>query len=770
MNASSKPIVIHAYNPFNPAKDRKVKSVQTGTRLSQSLLRDPALSDYPIVALLNGEPVMRAEWDITTLQEGDIAVFYRLPLGGGGGGGKNPALAIVGLALIVGGSFALAAGASKLLSVSLIGTGVAATIFGAGLLNPPEPPSTDQANQLAAASPSYSLPAQGNSARIGASIPVMYGRNQIYPDFATQPYFSFSDNDQFLYHVLVIGQGEHDIHAVRIEDTPIDSFEEITWEKIEPGGRVTLFADNVVSALEVSGQELRAPNDEGDWIGEFTLNPSQTTASKIAIDISAVNGVYELNSAGELTDRSVSFQVDARRLNDDGEEQGGWITLGTETITAASRDAIRISYEYVLATRGRYEVRVKRTTDFDESTTISDGIRWAGARAFLTERIDYGDLTLLAVKMRATENLSDQSSRRINALATRKIPVWTPSNGWSANTATSSMAWAVADGLRNARYGAGWQDADIDLQGFYELDQILTARGDYFNAIFDRRMSIWEALRLMCRSCRSAGILQGGIFRIVRDRQQSLPVAMFTTRNILKNSFSIKYQMASEDTVDGVSVEFVNPKTWRPQEIAVNATGGTPSNPAKVVLFGCTSRDHARREALYLARNNIYRRKTINFTTELEGYIPAFGDLVVVSHDMPDWGTSGDVISVENGVIRLSEPLDFVEGSTHYIAFRTRAGGLSGAWACSAGRRNDEVVLDGIWTFSATSGNEYTIASDANGNSIRLYFGSREERTHFSFGASGEWAQYGIVKGIKPRGDLHVDLQLISEDTRVHQD
>ena len=35
----------------------------------------------------------------------------------------------------------------------------------------------------------------------------------------------------------------------------------------------------------------------------------------------------------------------------------------------------------------------------------------------------------------------------------------------------------------------------------------------------------------------------------------------------------------------------------------------------------------------------------MTFRTELEGLIPTYGDLVVISHDMPQWGTSGEVLA-----------------------------------------------------------------------------------------------------------------------------
>ena len=80
-----------------------------------------------------------------------------------------------------------------------------------------------------APSPTYALSAQGNQARLGQPIPVLYGRHLIYPDIATQPYQEYLNNEQYLYQLHVIGQGEYDLEQLRIEDTPITSFEEVSY-------------------------------------------------------------------------------------------------------------------------------------------------------------------------------------------------------------------------------------------------------------------------------------------------------------------------------------------------------------------------------------------------------------------------------------------------------------------------------------------------------------------------------------------------------------
>jgi hypothetical protein len=55
-----------------------------------------------------------------------------------------------------------------------------------------------------------------------------------------------------------------------------------------------------------------------------------------------------------------------------------------------------------------------------------------------------------------------------------------------------------------------------------------------------------------------------------------------------------------------------------------------------------------------MAAANRYRRRMVNFRTELEGLIPTYGDLIAIAHDMPRWGESGDVVAYTHPILTYS--------------------------------------------------------------------------------------------------------------------
>ena len=427
----------------------------------------------------------------------------------------------------------------------------------------------------------------------------------------------------------------------------------------------------MVTAPEVAGQELIGVNQreqgEDGWIGPFTANPAGTRATRTGIDVVMPRGLYYANDDGSLGNRTITWDVEARAVDDDGVAAGDWIAVASEGVSANKNTPQRRSYRYTVVV-GRYEVRLRRTNDKISDARAGHEIRWGGLKTFLADAPAFGDVTLLAVRMRATDNLSQRSARLVNVIVTRRLPVWGPETGWSEPQPTRSIAWAFADAAR-AKCVAGLDDARIDLASLHALDAVWQERGDRFDAVFDQGLTVWEALTRIARCGRALPFLQGGILRIARDAPRTLPVALFGPRNIVRGSFRVQYVMPGEDTADAVTVTYFSERTWAPDEIvaalpdSATADGEDSAEKAATVeLFGCTGGTQAMREGLYMAAANRYRRRIVTFRTELEGLIPTYGDLIAITHDLPRWGQGGEVTAVDGRTHTLSEPLQWESG------------------------------------------------------------------------------------------------------------
>lgn len=477
-------------------------------------------------------------------------------------------------------------------------------------------------------------------------------------------------------------------------------------------------------------------------VGPYVATSAGVEANYIAVDMVCPRGLYYTSDDGSLITMSAAFRTDARLVDDSGAPLGTWFTLGTENIAAATTTVQRRSYRYAV-TDGRYEVRITRVDVQNLETRAGHVLAWAGLRAYIPGTQQYGDVTMIAVRLKATSELSQAASRKFNVIATRKLPIWDGTT-WSAPTATRSIAWAFADAARNTGYGLSLADSRIPLADLLTLDATWTSRGDYFDARFDSTVVFWEAAQRIARAGRAKPYIQGGALRIWRDQEQAAGVAMFTPRNTLPNSLNVTYLAATDETADAVEVEYFNADKWTPETVVASLPDSTAAKPVKVQLFGVTGHDQAWREGMYMAACNRYRRKMLTRSTEMEGFIPSLGDLVIHSDKRLSNAQSGELIGWNGATLTatVSEPLTF-SAATAVVYLRKRDGSPSGPYTVVPGALPSEMVFGSAPDFSP-------------------YVGSREERTAYSFGTAVESRIAALVMSSRPSGNT-VEMSFVAE-------
>lgn len=698
----------------------------------------------PYIALVDGKAVLRKDWDIT-IYDGHSVVFIDVAaIPQDTGGGSNPLRIIATLAVVV-----LSYYTAGLVGGGLLGglAGGAVAIAGSMLVNvliPLPGISVSSPKALESPSPTYSLQAQGNYARLEQAIPEHFGRHIAYPDFAAQPYTESHGNEVFLYQLMCITRGTGVMESINIEDTPIDNFEEVDYEIIPPYGTVSLFPAAVEVSEEVAGQDL--PTDE--YIGPYTAVSEGKQANHIGVDFAAPRGMYHVEDDGSLERVTVSAQVEARLIDDDGAPLGDWVVIATPSYGMKTTTPQRFS-EKISVTAGRYEVRIKRTDTEQTGSKWGHDLVWSGLRSYLPDVANYGDCTLLAVRMQASSQLSSTSSRKVNVVATRKLPAWNGS-AWTEPQPTRSIAWAAAYCCKQE----GIPDERIDLAKLLYLDGVWAANGDTCDGRFDSFVSFWDALTKICSAGRCKPFIQAGIVRFHHDAVQSLPAAMFSMQNIVAGSFKINYLMPTEDTADAVQVTYFDASVWRQRRVLAQLDGSTALKPAKMDVSFVTSRERALAQGLYNAACNQRRRKIITFQAEMDGFIPSYGDLLTIQHDMPAWGQGGECLAVDQLdsklLVHTSEPLSWTDGAPHYVAFRDADGSQIGPLVAAENPADP-------WSM-------YVFGLNFN----QLYIGSHKERTHYFFGPGETWGQKALTIAVKPKGMHFVEITAVNDDPYVY--
>lgn len=789
----------------------------------------------PIIAIVDDMPVMRKDWDI--LIEGRDVTFINVPQG------KIfsqilQVLASIALTIVAGplaGIIGGALGITSQIGLALIQAGI--VIAGSFLIQALFKP--DSPDQGPTQSPTYTLNSQGNFIRLFQPIPKVYGRTNIWMDFAAQPWAEFIGNYQYLNQLFVAGLGSVEVEAIRIEDTEIwnevdgynDSFEGVEIEIVPPDNVVTLFAAEVVTSDEVSSLDLSMwgednvtyttpktlstqdtfvfakpgdkiiiktglypgiytivdiPDDrrsltvtpnlgsgeavatgyvyqtsnaielhiDSAWVGPFVINPSSTIINKVQFDIIAPRGLYSVDKKGRYITAVVSFTCQIRKVDSIGEPLGDWITVIDETKETSITNAQRWSFSADI-TDGRYEARVRRVDPESHQNNIIHTIQWGSVRGFIPDDNIFPYVTLIAVRMRATGQLSQQASRRFNAIVRNKTLQY---NGTSyiGPSYNKSIAWAVYDVLTDSVYGAGVSNTFIDMDTLYALHQIWESRGDYFNGIFDSTVSVWDALVSILRVGRAIPVLIGGKISFRRFQVQALPRGVFNTSNIVRNSFQTEHMLVTTDTPDDIIIEFTDERTWKLNEVQCTPEDSLSEKPERINLFGITDRTQAWREGIFLAEYNKRARLAAQFTTELEGRLLVRGDTVIVAHDLYDWGEQGTITNYNDTTKTLTLDKEVSIEANSYILLRNRKGQGWGPIKVNPTSQADQVQLDSV---------DLALVESSQGSISSVW---DDNATPFVICASTtEFKRFTIVSG-SPRGENLTDLVCMIDDPAVH--
>ena len=752
-------------NPFEPRKDFRSWEFPDGGSVWDYIRGAFGANfkefEFPTICLVNGVPWKREEWD-NDVPEGAAVSFVRLVQG----------IEAIIIAIVV----------------------VVVAVVVAVALSPAAVTPSAINGDIPEADPVYNLSGQKNQVKLNEPIECAYGKNRLWPTYAALPYNVYQDNEQFQFSLYCLGHGRFAVEEMRFEATPFQEFDDVEFEIVEPGGKLNLFADNVFTSSTVAGIELFGPNEKEftGWIGNYPANPPYTKTTRIEIDIALTSGLYYANDGGGLSELTVQATFQMRKIDDLGRAIGDWQPLAFTKKTVQKtvpwnqplpEGATPVNngygqfkgmyfgprsytieesipyFERTLATvtpqrytlgadvpEGRYEVRAQRTNNKNTSHRAGNTVRWDALRAFFPSVREYGEVTLVAVKARASNNLNNNAAQRFNVIATRKLPTFVD-NQWTAPVSTRSPLWAFCDVFRS-RYGGRLPDNFLDLDYIQELAAEMEARSIYFDWIFDQRTTVWEAARSIARVARCVPMLDGSRITLVHDKPQVGVSFLFNQYNILAGSLTWSVKLVNVEEEDGYEIEYVDQQTWKSETVLCLVGDDAGINPKLVKLPGCADRTRAYREGLFMRASDVYIRESIEFKTGMEGLLARYGDVIMVQHDVPSWGQGGLVKAIVGNKLILSDPVTFEPGAEHRILLRKKDGSAFGPVACQAGSTDVEVIV--------------------NSALPDFYFDDVHERPGYLFGRANYEAKKCRIVDMRPESDDVVRIKAVTYDERVY--
>ena len=747
----------------------------------------------PVIALVGDTPAIRelGDWDFPL--HGAQVQFRALAMGGGGGG-SNPLQMVMQIAIIalaaaatwyvggLGGTF-LGLGMSFWGGMAGAGVMMLGTLLMGALFQQKLPSGQMGALNAAQASPTYSINANGNQIRMYQVEPECFGRMKIVNDYVANTWTQYIGNDQIGYFVYGIGRGRYDIESLQYGETVFwkdgdfvadTGYEIQDLEFIEPGGKVTIFPDNVVTSDEVSGQELFAPNDEefSGTIGPYTTNPPGTTTNKLLFDFVFQQGIGRYNDQGQLNDYTVEWRIDYRTVDDLGEGTSDWATLAElsyhDPEGKGTPTPQRLTYTYDV-TPARYQVRVVRTSDTTGDGKTLDSLVWGALRAMLPGTYTY-PISCIALSIKATNALTQGASQQFSSIVTRKLPLYDrATKTWSEEVPTRSWAAAVSSVCRSA-WGGRLSDSSIDLDTLWAIDERLQAKGWNYDAYIDGAYLVWQLISEMCQSQCVIPRLVGPVLSFVEDRADRPATFALTPRNIVRNTFGVTYVTYTDETPDDVTVEYLDADAgFQQRDVTAALPESESEEPASLSILGITSRDHAHDVAVAYAAHNRWQRIVVECQTESLGRIINKGDICTVAHPRFKNTAAGAVSDWDESTLSLRLIRDmgklYPDGydGPIYLALSKPDGGIWGPCLIEQPKPTASVVR-------FDSGDYSTLILQGHGSPFEwLRDGKDSLPTTWTAYTAREYQRRMVVDEVTSSDGLRYNLRLLNDDPRIYQ-
>lgn len=536
----------------------------------------------------------------------------------------------------------------------------------------------------------------------GYPLAVTYGRMKSAGLLLSRHVISDGEK-QYLNLLYCAGEGElSKIEDIRINANPISNYKDVQ-EDIRLGTNdqtvIPNFNDNFAD------QSLNYELTES-W---NTQQVQGDACDAIELTVGFPNGLYYSNDSGGADRTSVTLKAEIRKVGDESwqalplanqkgmaghiKRRDAWNFIKTDNSAAntseytgrieeATNNAFYRVFRFDNLEKARYEIRMRCSAKDGKSLRHVNKVYWVQLTQIIYDDFVHPGKALIGIKALATSQLSGTDPKVTWIQERSEVYVFNPYiNKYEAQPA-DNPAWAAYDLIHICRKIGGeyivfgQPHMRLDYNAFKAWADKCKTNGFTFNYIYDTAMRLWDALKYPEAVGRGKVIPVGTRFTCVSD-YQSTPVQLFTVANIKHGSFTEEFQ-GVEARANSVEISFLNKdKDYERDVIPVYGDtydeSDTLTNPAQVELMGCTSLEQAYKHGKHFLRCNKYEIRTVTIEAFTDAIACTVGDIILIQHDIPEWGEGGRVVAVSGQTITLDKEVSVQPGKNYQLLIRSNA-------------------------------------------------------------------------------------------------
>lgn len=536
----------------------------------------------------------------------------------------------------------------------------------------------------------------------GYPLAVTYGRMKSAGLLLSRHVISDGEK-QYLNLLYCAGEGElSKIEDIRINANPISNYKDVQVDIRKGTNDQTVipnFNDNFAD------QSLNYELTES-W---NTQQVQGDACDAIELTVGFPNGLYYSNDSGGADRTSVTLKAEIRKVGDESwqalplanqkgmaghiKRRDAWNFIKSDNnvtntadyagrIEEATNNAFYRVFRFDNLEKARYEIRMRCSAKDGKSLRHVNKVYWVQLTQIIYDDFVHPGKALIGIKALATSQLSGTDPKVTWIQERSEVYVFNPYiNKYEAQSA-DNPAWAAYDLIHICRKIGGeyivfgQPHMRLDYNAFKAWADKCKTNGFTFNYIYDTAMRLWDALKYPEAVGRGKVIPVGTRFTCVSD-YQSTPVQLFTVANIKHGSFTEEFQ-GVEARANSVEISFLNKdKDYERDVIPVYGDtydeSDTLTNPAQVELMGCTSLEQAYKHGKHFLRCNKYEIRTVTIEAFTDAIACTVGDIILIQHDIPEWGEGGRVVAVSGQTITLDKEVSVQPGKNYQLLIRSNA-------------------------------------------------------------------------------------------------
>lgn len=587
------------------------------------------------------------------------------------------------------------------------------------------------------ASPTYGWDGIQSIQDVGVPIRILYGEHRVGGNIINQ-YVSTDGEKQYLNILYGLCEGEvESISDLELNQNPAENFDGIT----------TAYKYGTNSQTVIPGFEdqhaVYPVNANLTQNNAYVYTTVGSDVEAFEISLTVPQGLFQIDSNGGVSSWQVDYKVEYRVSGG-----GAYTDLGTTSISEKSRTSVKRVYRVDGLTPAQYDIRVTRTSENSSLSPQKEGdLVLASVDEITTEDLAYPNTALAKVAALATDQLSGSTPNATWLIKGLKVRVpdvrysgsavawadyyWDGVSAykrfsdnatctWDGSTYITAYSanpvWCLRDLLTNTRYGLGeYLDSTVlDDDELLEMARYCDERVSDGAGSFEKRFRLdvsldslsaaIDVITQLTATFRAFAFYSGGAVRLKVDKADT-PTQLFGMGNIVKSSF-VQSWKSKKEIPNVVEVMFNDSTKNYEQEIAAIAdedalTDGEQVRKKQIRLY-CTRVSQALREGRFALNVAKYVNRIVSLRAGIEAVTCRAGDLISVSHDVPQIGVSGRVGTGSTTTsIVLDQSVTLLPGRSYRLKVRFADGTIE-----------EKTVTSGDGTYSTITTAAFTQAPD----------------------------------------------------------